>query len=75
MEKLKARIDTMFPTRQDFAKEIGMTPSTLSRTLASGNWTVDRLEKAVKVLKIPARDIPSYFFPSYVASNATKEEA
>lgn len=74
MEKLKARIDSMFPTRQEFAKTIGMTPSTLSRTLQSGNWTVDRLQKAVKVLKIPAKDIPSYFFKDDVALNATKEE-
>lgn len=75
MEKLKARIDSMFPTRQDFAKAIGMSPSALSRALASGNWTVDRLEKAVKVLKIPAKDIPSYFFASYVALDARKEKA
>lgn len=74
MEKLKARIDSMFSTRAEFAKAIGMNPSTLSRTLASGNWTVDRLEKAVKVLKIPAKDIPSYFFPSCVALDASKEK-
>ena len=75
MEKLKARIDSMFPTRAEFAKAIDMTPSTLSRTLASGNWSVDKLEKAVKALKIPTRDIPSYFFTSYVADNAKKERA
>ena len=74
MEKLKERIDSMFPTRADFAKAVDMTPSTLSRTLASGNWTVDRLQRAVEVLKIPAKDIPSYFFKSDVALNATKEE-
>lgn len=74
MDKLKERIDKMFPTRAEFAKAIDMTPSTLSRALSSGNWSVDRLEKAVEVLKIPARDIPSYFFPSHVASNAPKEK-
>lgn len=74
MEKLKARIDSMFPTRAEFANAIGMSPSALSRALSSGNWSVDRLEKAVEVLKIPARDIPSYFFTSYVANNA-KEKA
>ena len=74
MDKLKERIDKMYPTRAEFAKAIDMTPSTLSRTLASGNWTVDRLQKAVEVLKIPARDIPAYFFKSDVALNATKEE-
>ena len=74
MDKLKERIDKMYPTRAEFAKAIDMTPSTLSRTLASGNWSVDRLQKAVEVLKIPARDIPAYFLKSDVALNATKEE-
>lgn len=73
MEKLKARIDSMFPTRAEFANAIGMSPSALSRALSSGNWSVDRLEKAVEVLKIPARDIPSYFFTSYVANNAKEK--
>lgn len=74
MEKLKERIDSMFTTRAEFAKAIGMTPSTLSRTLSSGNWDIDRLQKAVEVLKIPAKDIPSYFFKSDVALNARKEK-
>ena len=74
MEKLKARIDKMFPTRAAFADVIGVHPSVLSRMLESGDWKADKIEKAVKVLKIPVRDIPSYFFPSTVASNAPKEE-
>ena len=73
MEKLKARIDSMFSTRAEFANAIGMSPSALSRALSSGNWSVDRLEKAVEVLKIPAKDIPSYFFASYVARNAKEK--
>lgn len=73
MDKLKERIDKMYPTRAEFAKAIDMTPSTLSRTLASGNWSVDRLQKAVEVLKIPARDIPSYFFKTDVALDAREE--
>ena len=73
MEKLKARIDEMFPTRAAFADAIGIHPSALSRMLESGNWRADRIEKAVKVLKIPAREIPSYFFSSSVALNAPKE--
>lgn len=74
MEKLKERIDKAFSTRAEFAKAIGVTPSTLSRMLSSGNWDVDRLQKAVKVLKIPAKDIPSYFFKTDVALNATREK-
>lgn len=75
MEKLKARIDEMFPTRAAFAEAIGVDPSTLCRMLASGNWKADRIQKAVKVLKIPAREIPSYFFNDAVAFNAPKETA
>ena len=73
MEKLKARIDERFSTRADFAKAIGVHPSVLSRMLESGNWKADRIERAVEVLKIPARDIPSYFFPSCVALDAPRE--
>lgn len=74
MDKLKARIDKMFPTRAAFADAIGVHPSVLSRMLESGNWKADKIEKAVKALKIPVRDIPSYFFPQMVASNAPTEE-
>ena len=73
MEKLKARIDEMFPTRAAFAEAIGVDPSGLSRMLSSGNWKADRIEAAVKVLKIPAKEIPSYFFPQAVANKAPKE--
>lgn len=73
MEKLKARIDEMFPTRAAFAEAIGVDPSGLSRMLASGNWKADRIEAAVRVLKIPAKEIPSYFFSSTVANKSTGE--
>lgn len=71
MELLKKRIDKMFPTREAFAKELGVDPSALSRMLSSGNWKADRIEAAVRILKIPARDIPSYFFSSEVVNNTT----
>lgn len=73
MDKLKARIDKMFKTRAEFASAIGMSPSALSRALSSGNWSLCQLERVVKVLKIPAKDIPSYFFTSYVANNAKEK--
>jgi len=72
MEKLKARIDEMFETRAAFAKAIGVSPSFLSRMLSSGNWRADRIEKAVKVLLIPANEVAVYFFPSVVANKATE---
>ena len=73
MEKLKERIDKMYPTRADFAKEMGINPSGLSRMLASGNWRADRIEKAVKLLQIAPEEIPAYFFVDSVALKATKE--
>ena len=73
MEKLKARIDEMFSTRAEFAKALGVHPSVLSRMLESGNWKAERIETAVKILKIPAKDIPAYFFPSMVAIKATEQ--
>ena len=74
MEKLKALIDKKFENRAEFARAIGVDPSVLSRMLASGNWKADRIEAAVKVLKIPARDIPIYFFANEVAKNGTVKE-
>lgn len=73
VEKLKALIDTKFKTRAEFAKAIDVDPSVLSRMLASGNWKADRIESAVRVLKIPAKDIPVYFFANEVAKSGTKE--
>lgn len=74
MEKLKERIDQMFPTRAAFAEAIGVDPSGLSRMLSSGNWKADRIAAAVKVLNIPAQDIPVYFFASSVAEKTTGEQ-
>lgn len=73
MEKLKERIDKMYPNRAEFAKALGIDPSTLSRMLASGNWKADRIETAVRLLKIPTRDIPAYFFTTEVAKSGTVE--
>ena len=74
MEKLKERIDKMYPNRSEFAKALGVDPSTLSRMLASGNWKADRIKVAVELLKIPIRDIPTYFFTTAVAKSGTEKE-
>lgn len=71
MDKLKERIDSLFPSRAAFAEAIGVDPSTLSRMLQSGNWKADRIEVAVKVLQIEPQDIPAYFFTPAVANKAT----
>lgn len=63
MEKLKALIDAKFATRADFAEELEVDPSTLSRMLQKGLWKADKIEKAVKILGIKPKEIPLYFFP------------
>lgn len=72
MDKLKARIDKRFKTRAEFAQAIGVDPATLSRMLSNGNWKADRIKRAIDVLKIPAKDIPDYFFSSMVTENETE---
>ena len=72
MEKLKERIDKMYPNRAEFAKALGVDPSTLSRLLSNGNWRADKIKVAVELLKIPIRDIPLYFFTTAVAKNGTE---
>ena len=74
MEKLKERIDKMYPNRAEFAKALGVDPSTLSRLLSNGNWRADKIKVAVELLKIPIRDIPSYFFITAVAKSGTEEK-
>lgn len=73
MDKLKEKIDATFPSRAAFAEAIGVDPSTLSRMLNSGNWKADRIEVAVKVLKIKPADIPLYFFTPAVANKTTQK--
>lgn len=72
MDKLKSRIDGMYPTRAAFAEKIGIDPSSLSRMLARGNWRADKIEKAIDALNISAKDIPEYFFAHTVANKATR---
>ena len=74
MEKLKNLIDKKFDNRSEFAEAIGVSPSVLSRMLASGNWKANRIESAVRVLKIPPREITSYFFTTEVAKSGTRKE-
>lgn len=71
MQKLKDRIDKKFKTRAEFAEAIGVDPATLSRMLSNGNWKAERIKRAVEVLRIPARDIPEYFFNMTVTENET----
>lgn len=73
MDKLKDRIDKKFKTRAEFAEAIGVDPATLSRMLSNGNWKADRIKRAVEVLRIPAKDIPEYFFNCTVTENGTNE--
>ena len=62
-EKLQARITEKFGTQKAFADALGMDKSTLCRLISEGrDWKGSMMMKAVELLKIPAREIDSYFF-------------
>lgn len=61
--KLRGRIREKFRTQGAFAEAMGMHPTTLSKKLAGlVDWTRQEIEKASKLLKIPAEEIHVYFF-------------
>ena len=64
--KLVGRIIEKFKTRTEFAKAMGLTPSTLSYRLKTGNWHAKDIIKATEVLDIPATEISKYFFEKKV---------
>lgn len=76
-EKLQARITEKFGTQKAFADALGVDKSTLSRLISEGrDWRGSQMMKAVGLLKIPAREIDSYFFtPAVEKSKPRKEKA
>ena len=73
-EKLKKRIEEKFGSQAEFSRAMGMEKSTISRLLERGDWRASQIEKAVKVLKIPTREIPSYFFEKSVVEIQRESE-
>lgn len=61
--KLKGRIKEKYGKQEDFAKAIGLTPTTFSFKINSkAKWKQDEIVKAAKLLEISQDEIAEYFF-------------
>lgn len=61
--KLKGRIKEKYGNQGDFAKAIGLTPTTFSFKInGKAKWTQDEIVKAVELLEISRDEITEYFF-------------
>lgn len=61
--KLRGRIREKVGTENDFAKEIGIGRTSLSKKLNNRvEFTQNEMKDAAAVLEIEDRDIPDYFF-------------
>lgn len=61
--ELRGAIRAKYRTQEEFARAVGMNPSTLSLKL-NGNtqWTRDEIVTACNKLEIPLADAAKYFF-------------
>lgn len=65
--KLRGRIKEKGYTQEEVAKNIGIDKSTLSLRLNNQSLFVqDELNKIIKLLDIPGKEIKSYFFEEKV---------
>ena len=61
--KLKGKIIEVFGTQERFAQEIGISPAALSARLNNvTGFTQDEIARSCNALRIPAKQIPPYFF-------------
>lgn len=61
--KLRGRIREIFKTQSSFAKEMGMSTTSLSTKLNNNvEFSQKEIDRAVKLLKISQEEIPAYFF-------------
>lgn len=61
--KLKGRIKEKYGTQEDFAKAMGLTPTTFSFKInGKAKWKQDEIIKAVELLEISQDEIVEYFF-------------
>ena len=61
--KLKGRIKEKYGTQEDFAKAIGVSPTTISFKInGKAKWQQDEIVKAAKLLEISKKEIVEYFF-------------
>ena len=61
--RLKGKIEEVFGTRANFAKALGIHPSTLSAKLNEKSiWKSKEIDKACELLNIPLVEAHLYFF-------------
>lgn len=61
--KLRGRIKEIFDTENVFAKNLGISQTSLSQKLNNKvEFTQKEIEKAIELLHIPKEEIPMYFF-------------
>lgn len=61
--KLLGKIKEMNMTQEEFARKIGINPSTLSGKLSSlTEFKQSEIEKSLMILNIPYDDVAIYFF-------------
>ena len=65
--KLRGRIKEIFDTETTFAKNLGISQTSLSQKLNNKvEFTQKEIEKAIELLHIPKEEIPMYFFTPLV---------
>ena len=61
--KLRGLIRENYGTQAEFSTAMGMALTTLSAKLTGKtDWTRAEMERACRLLSIPAKHIPAYFF-------------
>jgi len=61
--KLRGKIKEIFDTQAAFAKEMGISNTSLSEKLNNKvEFTQKEIERAIELLQIPKDEIPIYFF-------------
>ncbi|MFT8392671.1 MAG: DUF739 family protein [Liquorilactobacillus ghanensis] len=65
--KLLGKITEVYGTQYNFAKALEVSERTLSLKLNNKRaWTQTEMSKCIKLLNIPEKNIPQYFFASKV---------
>lgn len=67
IDKLNGKIVENRMTKEDFARAIGINPSTLFRKTETGgdSFSVGEMHRAVEVLQLDASEAVSIFLPQY----------
>ena len=73
--KLRGRIKEIFDTETTFAKNLGISQTSLSQKLNNKvEFTQKEIEKAIELLHIPKEEIPMYFFTPLIQELELSDE-